>query len=95
MFVLPTIREFLFRATVPFMAKIKRGAASSDAMNPPSFQVRCCVCDDLVEPKDPDGYSLQLRKFRIDTPETVWAHGVCLRRVMPVVGIAIPGSPSR
>jgi len=60
-------------------------------MNPPSFKVECCVCRDVIVPDDPDGYSLKILKFGNKSPETVWAHGMCLRRVMPVVGVEIPG----
>jgi hypothetical protein len=60
-------------------------------MNPPSFQVRCCVCENPIDQNDSDGYSLQMRKFGSESPQMIWAHGPCLRRVMPVVGIEIPG----
>jgi hypothetical protein len=55
------------------------------------IQLRCCVCDNIVQQDDPDGYSLQIRKFGAKSPEMVWAHGPCLRRVIPVIGIEIPG----
>lgn len=52
---------------------------------------RCCICGDVVRLNDPDGYSLQVRKFGTKSPEMIWAHGPCLRRVIPVVGEEIPG----
>jgi hypothetical protein len=54
-----------------------------------SIQLRCCI----GERSDPDGYSLQVRKFGNDSPEMIWAHGPCLRRVAPVVGKEILGRP--
>jgi hypothetical protein len=60
-------------------------------MNPPSFQVRCSVCRTLIDQNDSDGYSLQVQKFGSESPNTIWAHGPCLRKVMPVVAIEIPG----
>jgi len=44
-----------------------------------------------VAKSDPDGYSLQVRKFGNDSPEMIWAHGHCLRRVASVVGKEILG----
>jgi hypothetical protein len=58
----------------------------------PTIQLRCCICDHPVEQNDPDGYSLQVRKFGAQSPEMVWAHGSCLRNVIPVIGVEIPTS---
>jgi hypothetical protein len=51
----------------------------------------CCICGNVVEGNDPDSYILQVRKFGAKFPEAIWAHGPCLRRVIPVLGIEIPG----
>jgi hypothetical protein len=56
-----------------------------------SIQLRCCICGTLVEKDDPDGYSLQVQKFGAKSPEVIWAHGPCLRNVIPVIGVEIPG----
>ena len=61
----------------------------SHAMNP-TIQLRCCISGHLVEQRDPDGYSLQVRKFGAQSPEMVWAHGLCLRKVIPVIGVEMP-----
>jgi hypothetical protein len=58
-------------------------------MNSP-IQLKCCICGGVVERTDPDGYSLQVRKFGNNSPEMIWAHGLCLRRVTPVFGAEIP-----
>ena len=58
------------------------------------IKFKCGICEKVVELTDPDGYSLQVRKFKVNSPEMVWAHGVCLRRVIPVIGVEIPGSIS-
>jgi hypothetical protein len=50
----------------------------------------CCICSKTIEENDPDGYSLQTRKFGSKSPEMVWAHGPCLRKVIPVIGEEIP-----
>jgi hypothetical protein len=60
------------------------------------IKFRCCICNNVVELRDADGnvsdaYSLQLQKIGEKSPEMVWAHGPCLRKVMPVVGEEIPG----
>jgi hypothetical protein len=52
--------------------------------------LRCCICDEIVDQNDPDSYSLQVRKFGDKPPEMIWAHGPCLRKVIPVIGIEIP-----
>ena len=59
-------------------------------MNVP-VHLRCCVCNNVVERNDPDGYSLQVQKFGGKSPEMIWAHGSCLRKVIPVLGEEIPG----
>jgi hypothetical protein len=58
----------------------------------PTIQLRCCLCGQLVDQNDPDGYSIQIRKFGTESPEMVWAHGPCLRKVIPVIGVEIPNS---
>jgi hypothetical protein len=61
-------------------------------MNPPTFRVRCCICGQLIEQNEEDAYSLLVQKYGSDpSPETVWAHGPCLREVMPVLNIEPPG----
>lgn len=55
----------------------------------------CCICGEPVTATDTtsspmDGYSLQVRKFGTQSPGMMWAHGPCLRRVIPVVGEEIP-----
>jgi len=60
----------------------------------PTVSFRCCICHELIKSDDPDGYALQVRKFVKTSPEAVWAHGVCLRRVMPVIGDEVPGTGS-
>jgi len=55
-----------------------------------SVRLQCCICGKTVEGNDPDGYSLQVRKFGANAPEMIWAHGPCLRKVIPVVGVEIP-----
>jgi hypothetical protein len=57
------------------------------------IQLRCCICGNVVERDDPDGYSLQVRKFGTNSPGMIWAHGPCLRKLIPVVakGEEIPG----
>jgi hypothetical protein len=56
------------------------------------MELQCCVCGKIVEEKDADGYSLQVRKFDPKSPEMIWAHGPCLRKEIPVVGVEIPGT---
>ena len=56
----------------------------------PTVQLRCGFCGHLIEQDDSDGYSLQVRKFGAQSPEMVWAHGSCLRKVIPVIGVEIP-----
>ena len=56
------------------------------------IQLRCCICDNNIEQTDPDGYALQVKKFGESSPEMIWAHGECLRKVIPVIGIEIPTS---
>jgi hypothetical protein len=51
------------------------------------IQLRCCICGDVVDRNDRDGYSLQVRKFGNNSPGMIWAHGSCLRRVIPVVRV--------
>lgn len=51
---------------------------------------RCCLCGEVVKGDDPDGYSLQVKKFGVKSPAMIWAHGPCLRNVIPVVGVEIP-----
>jgi len=51
----------------------------------------CCICGNVVEGNDEDAYTLQVRKFGTQSPEAIFAHGPCLRRVIPVVGVEIPG----
>ena len=58
-------------------------------MNAP-VQLRCCICGDIVDRSDQDGYSLQVQKFGSKSPEMIWAHGPCLRKLIPVVGVEIP-----
>jgi hypothetical protein len=53
----------------------------------PRIQLRCCICGHVVEQEDSDGYSLQVRKLGGQSPEMVWAHGSCLRKVIPVIGV--------
>ncbi len=48
-----------------------------------SIQLGCCICGDMVERSDPDGYSLQVRKFGNDAPEMIWAHGPCSAQSRP------------
>ena len=55
-----------------------------------SVQFTCCICGKIVEGNDPDGYSLQVRKFGVTSPEMIWAHGVCLRKAIPVIAVEIP-----
>ncbi len=38
-----------------------------------------------------DAYSLQVRKIGANSPEMIWAHGPCLRKMIRVVGEEIPG----
>ena len=63
-------------------------------MNPSmneSIQLRCGICGTIVYRDEPDGYSLQVQRFGAESPEMIWAHGPCLRKVIPVVGMEIPG----
>lgn len=55
------------------------------------IQLRCCICGDVIDRNDTDGYSLQVQKFGSKSPEVIWAHGACLRKAIPVVGEEIPG----
>ncbi len=56
-----------------------------------TIQLQCCICGNIVERSDQDGYSFQVQKFGSKSSEMIWAHGPCLRRVIPVVGVEIPG----
>jgi len=53
---------------------------------------RCCVCRELINADDTDGYTLSVKKFGASSPEMVWAHGPCLREVLPVIGVEIPSA---
>jgi hypothetical protein len=55
------------------------------------IQLRCSICGTIIEKDEPDGYSLQVLKFGAKSPEMIWAHGPCLRKAIPVVGVEIPG----
>jgi len=50
----------------------------------------CCLCNKIVDPQEPDGYQLQVKKFGEPSPEMLWAHGICLRAAIPLVGVQIP-----
>jgi hypothetical protein len=50
-----------------------------------TIQFTCCVCQRTIEKTDPDGHSLQVRKFGAASPETLWAHGTCLRNAIPAL----------
>ena len=58
------------------------------------IQFLCCICHIIVEQNDSDRYSLWVQKFDAKSPEVMWAHGPCLRDVIPVVGVEIPNSSS-
>lgn len=53
-----------------------------------------CICGQVLAENEVDRYSLQVRKFGVESPEMIWAHGPCLRRVIPVVGMEIPNTLS-
>ena len=59
-------------------------------MSDSQLDFTCCICGHSVAKNDPDGYSLQIRKFAAATLKMVWAHGPCLRRVITVIGVKIP-----
>jgi len=50
----------------------------------------CCICEKPIDADETDGYTLNVKKFGGSSPEMVWAHGPCLRGVMPVIGADIP-----
>jgi hypothetical protein len=52
---------------------------------------KCCLCGQVLAENEVDGYSLQVPKFGVKSPEMIWAQGPCLGRVIPVVGMEIPG----
>jgi hypothetical protein len=56
------------------------------------MKLRCCICGKVLEQDEVGGYSLQVRKLKSGSPEMVWAHAPCLRKVIPVIGVEIPGS---
>ena len=56
------------------------------------MKIRCCICGQILEQAEADGYSLQVRKLNAASPEMVWAHGPCLRKVIPVIAVEIPSS---
>jgi hypothetical protein len=74
------------------MATMKDTRKPGKATSAENIALRCCICGSPVEQNDPDGYALQLRKFGAQSPEMVWAHGSCLRNVIPVIGVEIPNS---
>ncbi len=49
-------------------------------------KLTCCICGNGVEQNDSDAYTLQVTKFGTKSPAAIWAHGPCLRKVIPVVG---------
>jgi hypothetical protein len=55
-----------------------------------TIQFTCCICRGIVKRDEPDGFSLQVTKFGANSPEVVWAHGPCLRKVIPILEIEIP-----
>ena len=60
------------------------------------IKFRCCICRSVVELTDEDGnasdaYSLQVRKIGANSPDMIWAHGPCLRKMIRVVGEEILG----
>lgn len=55
----------------------------------------CCVCHRIVATNGVDWYLINLQKCGKGSPEAMWAHGPCLRKVMPVVGIDISGAESK
>ena len=55
-----------------------------------SVQLKCCICGSTFGPSDTDSYTLQVYKRGAKNPEAICAHGDCLRRVIPVVGVEIP-----
>jgi hypothetical protein len=63
------------------------------SLNPsasPTIKLKCCICGRIVENQDPEAYSLQVRKVGAKSPEMLWAHGPCLIRAIPVIGVEIP-----
>jgi hypothetical protein len=55
-----------------------------------NVQIQCCICGSTIAKSESDGYSLQVRKMGADSPEMIWAHGECLRKVIPVISAEIP-----
>ncbi len=51
------------------------------------IQFTCCICGSAIEGNDRDAYSLQVRKFGVKSPQMIWAHGPCLRKVAPVMSV--------
>lgn len=51
----------------------------------------CCICHQVMGMDVPDWYQVQIRKRGIEPPETVRAHGPCLRAEISVLDIEIPG----
>ncbi len=54
------------------------------------IELRCCLCNKSVDRQETDGSQIQLKKFGASTPEMLWAHGVCLRAAIPLIGVQIP-----
>jgi len=54
----------------------------------------CCLCRQKVELGEPDSYTIrgsQPAALSVQqNPELLWAHGTCLRGVIPVMSIEIP-----
>jgi hypothetical protein len=60
--------------------------------NRSAIMFNCGICGAVVEKADPDGYTLQVRRFGAKGWEMIWEHGACLRKAMPVVSEEIPGN---
>jgi len=49
------------------------------------MQFTCCFCHEVVSPDDLDSYTLQVQERGSVSPVALWSHGVCLRKVVPVM----------